>query len=101
MHYYAQIDENNICFAVTQTAEVVSSLDMIPIQGLNTELLGKKWTGEDWEEVPAPEEPEEPAETIEQKLTRLESQNIILMDALATTFEELLTLRAMLEGGSS
>ena len=101
MHYYAQIDENNICFAVTQTAEAVSSLNMIPIQGLNTELLGKKWTGEDWEEVPAPEEPEEPAETIEQKLTRLESQNIILMDALATTFEELLTLRAMLEGGSS
>ena len=101
MHYYAQIDENNICFAVTQAAEVVNSLDMIPIQGLNTELLGKKWTGEDWEEVPAPEEPEEPAETIEQKLTRLESQNIILMDALATTFEELLTLRAMLEGGSS
>jgi hypothetical protein len=63
MHYYAQIDENNICFAVTQAAEVVSSLDMTPIQGLNTELLGKKWTGEDWEDVPAPEEPEEPEET--------------------------------------
>ena len=57
----------------------------------------------EWELGPVPEpiEPHEPAETIEQKLTRLESQNIILMDALATTFEEVLALRAIVEGGSS
>lgn len=42
-----------------------------------------------------------PPETTEQKLTRLESQNIILMDALATAFEEVLALRAIVEGGSS
>ena len=100
MHYYAQIDENNICFAVTQTAEAVSSLDMIPIQGLNTELLGKKWTGEDWEEVPAPEEPEETPETPD-RIALIQEQNLIIMDALATTFEEILALRAIVEGGSS
>ena len=38
-------------------------------------------------------------ETTEQKLARLESQNIILMDALATVFEEVLALREIVEGG--
>lgn len=61
-------------------------------------------TEEEWREqippVPEPIEPHEPAETIEQKLTRLEGQNIILMDALATTFEEVLALRAIVEGGT-
>ena len=61
-------------------------------------------TEEEWREQippdPEPIEPHEPAETIEQKLTRLESQNIILMDALATTFEEVLALRAIVEGGT-
>ena len=42
-----------------------------------------------------------PPETTEQKLTRLEEQNLILMDALATVFEELLDLRASLEGGTA
>lgn len=95
MHYYAQIDENNICFAVTQAAEVVSSLDMIPIQGLNTELLGKKWTGEDWEEVPAPEEPEEPEETPEtpDRIAQIQEQNLIIMSALADLYEEMLALK--------
>lgn len=62
-------------------------------------------TEEEWREqippVPEPIEPHEPAETIEQKLTRLESQNIILMDALATTFEEILALRKIVEGGTT
>ena len=42
-----------------------------------------------------------PRETVEQKLVRLEEQNLILMDALATVFEELLDLRASLEGGTA
>ena len=56
----------------------------------------------EWElgPVPEPVEPEAPPETTEQKLTRLEEQNLILMDALATTFEEVLALRAIVEGGT-
>lgn len=45
--------------------------------------------------------PGEPPETTEEKLARLEEQNLILMDALATTFEEILTLRAIMEGGTT
>ena len=51
--------------------------------------------------VPEPVEPGPVTETVEEKLTRIEEQNLILMDALATTFEELLALRAIVEGGSS
>ena len=38
-------------------------------------------------------EPEIPSETLEQKLARLEEQNLILMDALADLYEEILTLK--------
>lgn len=42
----------------------------------------------------------EKPETAEEKLARLEEQNLILMDALATTFEEVLALRGIVEGGT-
>lgn len=53
------------------------------------------------ESVQPPATPIEPAETTKEKLARLEEQNLILMDALATTFEEVLTLRAIAEGGTA
>ena len=65
----------------------------------------------DWEEITEQEfqamtppvviDNSPPPETTEQKLTRLEEQNLILMGALATTFEEILALRAIVEGGNS
>ena len=56
----------------------------------------------EWElgPVPEPTEPVPTPETTEEKLTRLEEQNLVLMDALATTFEEVLALRAIVEGGT-
>lgn len=42
---------------------------------------------------PIPIESEQP-ETLEDKLSRLEQDNLILMDALATVYEELLTLKS-------
>jgi hypothetical protein len=47
---------------------------------------------------PEPYLPEQ--ETTDQKLARIEEQNIILMDALATTFEEIIALRELVEGGT-
>ena len=50
---------------------------------------------------PEPEpEPVFDKESVEQKLARIYEQNIILMDALATTFEELIALRKLVEGGA-
>lgn len=39
-------------------------------------------------------EPIEPPETLEQKLARLEQDNLILMDALATVYEEILAIKS-------
>lgn len=50
------------------------------------------------EPEPEPTDPMPQPETTEQKLARLEEQNLILMDALATTFEEILALRELVEG---
>lgn len=50
---------------------------------------------------PEPEpEPVFDKESVEQKLARIYEQNIILMDVLATTFEELIALRELVEGGT-
>ena len=50
--------------------------------------------------MPEPTDPEPAPETMDEKLARLEQQNLILMDALATTFEELIALRELVEGGT-
>lgn len=55
MPYYAQIDEENICFAVTQTAGEINRADMIEIDGLDESILLKKYVNGAWETVP--EEP--------------------------------------------
>ena len=48
--------------------------------------------------VPVPE-PVASAPTIDEQVASLKQDNLILMDALATTFEELLMLREELAGG--
>jgi hypothetical protein len=48
--YYAQIDKNSICYAVTQTAGAIEQSDMIEIASLDESLLGKKRVGDIWEE---------------------------------------------------
>jgi hypothetical protein len=55
MPYYAQIDENGICFAVTQTAREIDQADMIPIDYLDESKLGMMRVGDAWEAVPEPE----------------------------------------------
>lgn len=51
------------------------------------------------------QEPQEPVETMEEKIARLEQQvmsdNLILMDALAMTYEEVMLMRAEMNGGTS
>lgn len=55
MPYYAQIDENGICFAVTETAGQIDQPDMIEIETFDEGLLGMKRVGDTWETVPEPE----------------------------------------------
>ena len=56
--YYAQVNEDGICFAVTQTAGIVDSSDMIEIGSYNDSLLGKRRVGESWIDAPVVPSPD-------------------------------------------
>ena len=71
-----------------------------PIEG-SFYIINEDGEGYFSEFPPEPEpEPVFDKESVEQKLERIDEQNIILMDALATTFEELIALRELMEGGT-
>ena len=50
--HYAQINDDQICFAVTQTAGLISQPDMISISSYDTTLLGKIWSNGEWLDPP-------------------------------------------------
>lgn len=54
-YFYAQIDENNICIAVSDLSGKVTAGNMLRLETYDTSLLGKKYNNGVWEEVPQPE----------------------------------------------
>ena len=54
-YFYAQIDENNICIAVSYLSGKVTAGNMLRLETYDTSLLGKKYNNGVWEEVPKPE----------------------------------------------
>lgn len=54
-YFYAQIDENNICIAVSDLSGKVTADNMLRLETYDTSLLGKKYNNGVWEEVPKPE----------------------------------------------
>lgn len=100
--YYAQLNENDICIGVSQLGGEVDEVCLVAIESYDETLLGKRYnveTGE-FEEVSQPDpDPTLPQPTLEEQVAQLREDNLILMDALATTFEEILMLREELAGG--
>lgn len=60
-YIYAELDENNICKAVSDLSGEVIADTMIPLETYDTSLLGMKYVEGVWEEVPQEptQEPEE------------------------------------------
>ena len=54
-YFYAQIDENNICIAVSDLSGKVTAGNMLRLETYDTSLVGKKYNNGVWEEVPKPE----------------------------------------------
>jgi hypothetical protein len=50
--FYAQINDDQICFAITQTAGLITQADMIPVASYDTSLLGKIRTNGEWLDPP-------------------------------------------------
>lgn len=57
MYKYAQIDSENICFAVSYLSGEIIADDMIRLSA-EDEPLGKKYNNGIWEELPPQPEPE-------------------------------------------
>jgi hypothetical protein len=57
VYYYAQITQDSICYAILQTYAEMGQQDMISISSYDESVLGKRWTGTTWEDVPPPPEP--------------------------------------------
>ena len=51
MPYYAQIDENDVCYHVVEASGIIEQEDMIEIESNDISLLDKKRVGEAWEEA--------------------------------------------------
>ncbi|WP_031517465.1 hypothetical protein [Desulfofalx alkaliphila] len=93
---YAQLNKDNICIGVSTLSGKVDFPHMIPIDNSDGDYIWRKYEKGQWSEEkfkPDIEGVEAPEESVEDKLARLEEQNLILMDAIATMFEEILILR--------
>lgn len=55
--FYAQMNENNICTAVSNLAGEVQDTRLIQIGFMDVELIGKKYENGEWVEVPTTEPP--------------------------------------------
>ena len=57
-YIYAEINENNICCAVSELSGEVDKPTMIPLEVYDESLLGKKYVDGVWEELPQEPTPE-------------------------------------------
>jgi len=79
MPYYAQINEGGICTAVTEThSELSAASNIIAIEGLNSELLGKLYDAEASAAAGAPvfvDAPAQPLGDSPRRITKLAFRN--------------------------
>ena len=46
--YYAQINQDGICVAVTQASGELLGAEFVPLSELDTSVLDMRWTGAAW-----------------------------------------------------
>lgn len=69
--YYAQLDENDICFTVMDSGGKLQTSDkIIRLESCDLSLLGKRYNNGVWEDVEQPESEAEPEIT---QLDRIEA----------------------------
>ena len=61
VHYYAQINDDNICDGVSQLSGIVDKPNTIEMESYDMSVMGKMWTGSEWVENPNPPDPPEPS----------------------------------------
>lgn len=85
---YVQIDSEGYVISDSNLSGKVDRPDMIPVPRDYPSVIGKKWTGTEWEDLPEPEpEPEEEAEPIPMVLSKYDF--IMLCQAAGGMTEEM------------
>lgn len=74
--FYAQINESNICVAVSNLTGKVQDDKLIPIASMSHGLLGKKYENGKWVEVPMPEPKPSQFDRIEEQLNALAADSV-------------------------
>lgn len=103
--WIAILDEDNVCYSVNRYQ---TPLETFPPNYIEIEegqdVLWRKYENGQWSQEKYPPEIES-AETIEEKLDRLERDfqetKLVQYDALATIFEEILLIQDKLNGGGT
>lgn len=87
---YAQINDENICIAVSNLSGKVLADNLIPLEVFDTSILGKKYNNGVWEDVPQPEPEPEPSQLdkIEEQVYGNNDNDIIIMEAIADQYEQ-------------
>ena len=67
-HFYAQIDTaSRVVFSVTQLAEAIEAADLVPIESLDTALIGQRWNPEAQAFEPGPPQAEPTVRNVSRK----------------------------------
>ena len=80
---FAQLNADQICYAVSDLAGYVSAPELIPVASM-TACLGKRWENGTWTEVEKTAAPAAAAPTMEE----LAANQLIIMQALADLYEK-------------
>ena len=90
MYRYAQIDNNGYVVSDSILSGEVKSENMIQIEQ-DFDLTNKKYNKESqqWETYePEPHPPPEPQPTLEEQLSEVQDNQLVMMDAMATSYEK-------------
>ena len=67
-HFYAQIDTaSRVVFSVTQLAEAIEAANLVPIESLDTALIGQRWNPEAQAFEPGPPQAEPTVRNVSRK----------------------------------
>lgn len=92
MKRFIRLDEKNQVISVRFGSSILDG-EIESEYGVNGQIMQEDGTFKDPVPVPVETQP-----TLEEKVAGLQQDNLILMDALASTFEEILNLKALLGG---
>ena len=81
-HFYAQVNAASVVVGVTQVAAEIDASDLLPIESLDTSLIGQRWNPEAqaFEPGPPPVEPTERNVSLKAFLSRFTDAEAIDID---------------------